>query len=125
MHFALGPALGQCCGGAVTLGFEVLTPVVLAAWPLPEPLFRLQLYGAGHVTWFYTPPVEKPAVRADAWSLGRGAHHAALPVAGERLSLLELEDGMRQVAETSSGPPTGGYRTRAGGPEADEGWWAR
>jgi xanthine dehydrogenase accessory factor len=48
-HFPLGPALGQCCGGAVTLGFEALTPESLARWPEPAPLFHLQLYGAGHV----------------------------------------------------------------------------
>lgn len=44
---ALGPSLGQCCGGALTLSFRPLTEV--ADWPAPAPRFRLQLYGAGHV----------------------------------------------------------------------------
>ena len=48
-HFALGPALGQCCGGAVTLRYEPLAAEPLARWPRPAPLFTLQLYGAGHV----------------------------------------------------------------------------
>ena len=48
-HFPLGPALGQCCGGTVTLGYQLLSTDVLARWPEPAPLFRLQLYGAGHV----------------------------------------------------------------------------
>ncbi len=48
-HFPLGPALGQCCGGAVTLGYSVLDDEAFARWPEPQPLFRLQLYGAGHV----------------------------------------------------------------------------
>jgi xanthine dehydrogenase accessory factor len=48
-HFPLGPALGQCCGGAVTLSFEVLTQAHLNAWPTSTPRFHLQLYGAGHV----------------------------------------------------------------------------
>ena len=48
-HYPLGPALGQCCGGAVTLGFSVLDPAALARWPDEPPLFALQLYGAGHV----------------------------------------------------------------------------
>jgi xanthine dehydrogenase accessory factor len=48
-HFPLGPALGQCCGGAVTLGYAVLDANLLARWPLPVPRFHLQLYGAGHV----------------------------------------------------------------------------
>lgn len=46
---ALGPSLGQCCGGALTLRLQGLTPALLAGWPLPAPRFRLQLHGAGHV----------------------------------------------------------------------------
>lgn len=37
--FPLGPALGQCCGGHVTVLFEVLRP----------PPLQLGLFGAGHV----------------------------------------------------------------------------
>lgn len=48
-HYPLGPALGQCCGGAVTLAFSMLDAKVLNAWPKPAPRFHLQLYGAGHV----------------------------------------------------------------------------
>ncbi len=46
---ALGPTLGQCCGGALTLRTAVLDAAALAAWPDEAPLFTLQLYGAGHV----------------------------------------------------------------------------
>jgi xanthine dehydrogenase accessory factor len=49
VHYPLGPALGQCCGGAMTVGFTRLDARSLAAWPDPAPLFHLQLYGAGHV----------------------------------------------------------------------------
>ena len=48
-HFPLGPALGQCCGGTVTLGFAPLDADALARWPMDAPRFHLQLYGAGHV----------------------------------------------------------------------------
>ena len=48
-HFALGPSLGQCCGGSVTLGFAPLDAAALERWPEAEPLFHLQLHGAGHV----------------------------------------------------------------------------
>ena len=47
--FALGPSLGQCCGGAVTLAFAPLDGDALARWPMRTPLFHLQLHGAGHV----------------------------------------------------------------------------
>jgi xanthine dehydrogenase accessory factor len=46
---ALGPTLGQCCGGALTLRFSALDAAAGAAWPAPAPRFALQLYGAGHV----------------------------------------------------------------------------
>lgn len=48
-HFPLGPALGQCCGGAVTLRFTPLAESAPATWAQPAPRFVLQLYGAGHV----------------------------------------------------------------------------
>ena len=48
-HYPLGPALGQCCGGAVSLGFALLDDAALHAWPREAPRFHLQLYGAGHV----------------------------------------------------------------------------
>lgn len=48
-HFALGPTLGQCCGGAVTLAYTRLDADALQRWPEAAPLFQLQLYGAGHV----------------------------------------------------------------------------
>jgi xanthine dehydrogenase accessory factor len=48
-HWALGPALGQCCGGTMDLRFERLTPAHLPQWPSAMPRFHLQLHGAGHV----------------------------------------------------------------------------
>ena len=48
-HVALGPSLGQCCGGALDLRFTPLAESDLAAWPAGQPRFHLQLYGAGHV----------------------------------------------------------------------------
>jgi xanthine dehydrogenase accessory factor len=48
-HYPLGPALGQCCGGAVGLRFVPLDDDALAAWPETPPRLHLQLYGAGHV----------------------------------------------------------------------------
>lgn len=47
--FPLGPALGQCCGGVVTLRFDALCEEALQAWPSTAPRFHLELHGAGHV----------------------------------------------------------------------------
>jgi xanthine dehydrogenase accessory factor len=49
VHVPLGPALGQCCGGAVDLHIALLADLEPSDWPLPPPHFVLQLYGAGHV----------------------------------------------------------------------------
>ncbi|MFT4101818.1 MAG: XdhC family protein [Burkholderiaceae bacterium] len=48
-RFALGPSLGQCCGGRVEIAIEPLTAATLAAWPARASRFHLMLYGAGHV----------------------------------------------------------------------------
>jgi xanthine dehydrogenase accessory factor len=56
LHFALGPELGQCCGGSVDLAIEVLAdgnPAILARWAdwhdRALPSQHLYLFGAGHV----------------------------------------------------------------------------
>jgi len=46
---ALGPSLGQCCGGTLTLLYRPFDAAAAAQWPTPNPRFQLQLYGAGHV----------------------------------------------------------------------------
>ena len=48
-HYALGPALGQCCGGAVDLAYVPLDDSAIAHWPASAPLMHLQMHGAGHV----------------------------------------------------------------------------
>ncbi len=48
-HVALGPSLGQCCGGVLDLRLTLLVDDDPAAWAAEPPLFDLQLYGAGHV----------------------------------------------------------------------------
>ena len=48
-HYPLGPALGQCCGGAVELELSLLDDSAIARWPQSPPLLHLQMHGAGHV----------------------------------------------------------------------------
>lgn len=83
VHYPLGPALGQCCGGAVTLAYAVLDAAALDAWPSPPPLFHLQLHGAGHVGRAIVQALAPLPVRID-WIDEREdefARHVA-PIAG-------------------------------------------
>lgn len=47
--YPLGPTLGQCCGGVVTLHFAPLCAAEMAAWPQPQAAMHIELHGAGHV----------------------------------------------------------------------------
>jgi xanthine dehydrogenase accessory factor len=51
LRYALGPSLGQCCGGAVLLRFEALTPADVPdlAQRLHAQGAPLALFGGGHV----------------------------------------------------------------------------
>ncbi len=40
-EIALGPSLGQCCGGVLRLRWQVLSAAALSAWPAPAPRFHL------------------------------------------------------------------------------------
>jgi xanthine dehydrogenase accessory factor len=48
-HFALGPSLGQCCGGALDVAYTLWSPEKVAQFGKAAQRFFLQLYGAGHV----------------------------------------------------------------------------
>lgn len=45
---ALGPSLGQCCGGVVRLDFATLNEQALCHWPISQGM-HIELHGAGHV----------------------------------------------------------------------------
>lgn len=47
--YPLGPTLGQCCGGVVTLHFAPLSAAEMATWAMPKPMMHIELHGAGHV----------------------------------------------------------------------------
>ena len=48
-EYRLGPGLGQCCGGVVTLQYLLLSSELEAQWQPAPSRFFLQIYGAGHV----------------------------------------------------------------------------
>jgi xanthine dehydrogenase accessory factor len=78
----LGPALGQCCGGAVTLLFERLIP----------PRWRVALFGAGHVGTALVRLLGGLACRVDWIDERSGLFPAALP-AGVRAVVSDDPEG--------------------------------
>jgi xanthine dehydrogenase accessory factor len=46
---ALGPSLGQFCGGSVDLSWYRLDQALIAQWPEARQRFQLQVHGAGHI----------------------------------------------------------------------------
>lgn len=48
-RLALGPSLGQCCGGVVWLRYRKLDAALLAQWPDEAARLRVAVFGAGHV----------------------------------------------------------------------------
>lgn len=104
-HYPLGPALGQCCGGAVTLRFARLDTPALAAWPCSAPRFHLQLYGAGHVGRAIVQALAPLPVRVD-WIDEREEEfppEATLPAHTRRVCV----DGVE--AEVAEAPPGAFY----------------
>ena len=103
-HYPLGPALGQCCGGAVTLGFSRLDASSVAAWPMAAPRFHLQLYGAGHVGRAIVNLLEGIACRVQ-WIDERESEFPRAPSAPhvERLCVEPVE------AEVALAPPGACY----------------
>lgn len=98
-HYPLGPALGQCCGGAVTLGFAPLDAAAVAAWPLAAPRFHLQLYGAGHVGRAIVNALAPLNVRVD-WIDEREEEFppdASLPAHTRKLCVDALEAEVREA----------------------------
>jgi xanthine dehydrogenase accessory factor len=81
-EFPLGPALGQCCGGAVTLLFELLAP---ARW-------RVALFGAGHVGTALVRILGGLACRVDWIDERSDSFPTALP-AGVRAVVSDIPEG--------------------------------
>jgi xanthine dehydrogenase accessory factor len=95
---ALGPTLGQCCGGALTLRTRPLDDGALAAWPDELPLFTLQLYGAGHVGRAIAALLETLPCRVQ-WIDEREAEFPAAPSAPniQRLCVEPVQAEVRQA----------------------------
>lgn len=103
-HVALGPTLGQCCGGTLTLRFAPLDAAALARWPAAPPRFHLQLYGAGHVGRAIVRHLEGLACRVQ-WIDERESEFPATPLPAhiERVCVEPVE------AEVATAPPQAHY----------------
>ena len=103
-RLALGPALGQCCGGVVELAFVPLDGEALERWRVPVPRFHLMLYGAGHVGQALVRVLSGLDVVVD-WVDGReGACAAARAADGfPGLRLLETEDPAAEARAAPAG----------------------
>jgi xanthine dehydrogenase accessory factor len=86
-RYALGPALGQCCGGAVTLLYE---PFAATAW-------NVWIFGAGHVGKALVHQLAGLPVRVTLADARAGQFPAMLP--GNCTKLVEplLEDAVKDV----------------------------
>jgi xanthine dehydrogenase accessory factor len=100
----LGPALGQCCGGTVSLRTRLLADDDPTAWAAPAPRFHLQLYGAGHVGRAIVRLLEGIHCRVD-WIDEREDQfpHGALPPHIERVCVEPVQ------AEVAAAPPGAFY----------------
>ncbi|NUP87248.1 MAG: xanthine dehydrogenase accessory protein XdhC [Burkholderiaceae bacterium] len=101
-HIVLGPTLGQCCGGALTLRTEALTPHSLERWPATAARFWLQMHGAGHVGSAIASLLAGIACRVQ-WVDERDdafASELALPPHIERLC---IEPAAAEVAQAPAG----------------------
>jgi xanthine dehydrogenase accessory factor len=98
-RIALGPTLGQCCGGALTLVYTPLAASDPVAWADPLPRFELQLYGAGHVGRAIASLLSGIACRV-AWIDERDDQFPAAPLAPhiERLCVEPVEAEVAQAA---------------------------
>ena len=98
---ALGPALGQCCGGALTLRYAPLDAAALARWPEEAPLFVLQLYGAGHVGRAIVDVLAGVPCRVQ-WIDERAGEYPAAP-SPPQVERLCVEPAEAEVAQASPG----------------------
>jgi xanthine dehydrogenase accessory factor len=101
---ALGPTLGQCCGGAVTLRYRTLADSAPSSWSSTAPRFALQLYGAGHVGRAIVRAIEGIACRV-TWIDERDSEFPRAPSAPhiERVCVEPVE------AEVAVAPPGAFY----------------
>ena len=98
----LGPTLGQCCGGALTLRTEALTPRTLAHWPATAARFWLQLHGAGHVGSAIAGLLAGIACHVQ-WVDERDDAFAGEPASPPHIERLCIEPAAAEVAQAPAG----------------------
>jgi xanthine dehydrogenase accessory factor len=94
-RFALGPSLGQCCGGVAHLAFELLDPAhaALLAERRDEDSWRLSaLDGAPEVALFDAHGAQLAGAGAPVFARGRGTH------------VMQEQDGRRWLVDRVAPP---------------------
>ncbi len=88
-RYALGPSLGQCCGGVVWLLFEVIAPIDretwtqrLADWRSGRRVARHVQSGTAHSRWSATEdgPGVAFELKGDAWSFSQALCRDVFPI---------------------------------------------
>ena len=97
---ALGPQLGQCCGGSVTLAY---IPSETGKLEAPPPLFHLQLHGAGHVGRAVIAVLATLDCTIDWIDSRPEAFPAVLPEGRAKIACRMLSDPIVAVADAPAG----------------------
>ncbi|WP_288050096.1 xanthine dehydrogenase accessory protein XdhC [Acidiphilium sp.] len=97
---ALGPQLGQCCGGSVTLAYAPSDSGKLEA---PPPMFHLQLHGAGHVGRAVVAVLATLGCTIDWIDSRLDAFPASLPGGKAQLACRRLADPVAAIADAPPG----------------------
>jgi xanthine dehydrogenase accessory factor len=96
-RWALGPSLGQCCGGEVTVRCTLLAADDPAQWSASAPRFHLQLFGAGHVGRAIVRLLEAVPCRVQ-WIDERGAEFPARAQSASHIERVCVEPVEAEVA---------------------------
>jgi len=110
-RYALGPRLGQCCGGVVLLHYRLVGAQDLPALrPLQSPCMPVAVFGAGHVGRALVAALQPLPChttwvdsRADIWPVPGPAGGMDAPLQGARTTWVQADPVQDAVADLPAG----------------------